>query len=81
MLNYLPFSAKNILIQNMSFIYIMWLKSLDSHVTYKLTLVSSFFRRVQANQVGFKLNGTHQLLVYAEDNISGESIYTIKKNV
>jgi len=24
-------------------------------------------RRVQANQGGFKLNGTHQLLVYADD--------------
>jgi hypothetical protein len=37
--------------------------------------------RVQLNQDGLKLNGTHQLLVYADDvNILWGSVYTVEKN-
>jgi hypothetical protein len=36
---------------------------------------------VQEIQVGQKLNGTHQLLVYADDaNLLGDNIDTTKKN-
>jgi len=35
-------------------------------------------RKVQVNQDGLKLNGTHQLLAYIDDvNILGESIHTL----
>jgi len=38
-------------------------------------------RRVQVNRDGLKLNGTHQLLAYADHvNILGGSIHTLKEN-
>jgi hypothetical protein len=38
-------------------------------------------KKVQENQVGLELNGTHQLLVYADDiDLLGDSRNTIKKN-
>ena len=37
--------------------------------------------RVQVNQDGLKLNGTHRLLAYADDvNIQGGGIHTLKEN-
>jgi len=37
-------------------------------------------RRVQVNQDGLKLNGTHQLLAHADEvNILGGSIHTLKE--
>ena len=39
-------------------------------------------RRVQVSRDGLKLNGKHQLLVYADDvNILAGSIHTLKENV
>jgi hypothetical protein len=39
------------------------------------------FRKVQENQVGLNLNGTHQLLAYADNaNLLGDNRDTIKKN-
>jgi hypothetical protein len=38
-------------------------------------------RKVQEDQVGLKLNGTRQLLAYADDvNVLGDNTDTIKKN-
>ena len=38
-------------------------------------------RRVQVNQDGLKLNGAHQLVVYADDaNILGGSVHTAQEN-
>ena len=49
---------------------------------YVCTYLEYVIRRVQVNQDGLKLNGTQQLLAYADDvNILGGSVHTVKKNV
>jgi hypothetical protein len=37
-------------------------------------------KRVQVNQDGLKLKGMHQLLAYADVNIMGGSIHTVREN-
>ena len=54
--------------------------SLPSPLLFNFALEYAI-RRVQVNQDGFKLNGTHQLLAYADDvNIMGGSIHMVKEN-
>jgi len=54
----------------------------QSSITYSTNgAIEYAIRRVQVNQDGLKLSGTHQLLVYADDvNILVGSVHTITKN-
>jgi hypothetical protein len=48
---------------------------------FRNTALDYAIRRVQVNQDGLKLNGTQQLLAYADDvNILGGSVQTVKEN-
>jgi sorting nexin-29 len=50
-------------------------------IAFQLYFIEFAIRRVQANQEGFNLHGTNQLLVYADDvNILGVSVHTVKEN-
>jgi hypothetical protein len=51
-----------------------------SPLLLNFALVSAI-RKVQENQVGQKLNSTHQFLAYVDDvNLLGDNIDTIKTN-
>jgi hypothetical protein len=46
-----------------------------------LVALEHVIRKVQENQVGLELNGTHHLLVYADDvNLLEDNTDTINKN-
>jgi len=50
-----------------------------SPLLFNLTLEYAI-RRVQGNQYGLKLNGTHQVLVYVDVSMLRGSVHTIKEN-
>jgi hypothetical protein len=58
------------------------LKQGDALTTLFFNLALEYaIRKVQENQVGLKLNRTHQLLAYTDDvNLLGDNTDTIKKN-
>jgi hypothetical protein len=64
------------------FSYPKWFKTRRCVITTAFNLALEYaIRKVQDNQAGLKLNGTHQLLAYADDvNLLGDNIDTINKN-
>jgi hypothetical protein len=52
-----------------------------SSLLFNFALEHAATSRVPVNQDGLKLNGAHQLLVYADDvNILGGSVHTVQEN-
>jgi hypothetical protein len=50
------------------------------HHCFSIFALEYAIRKVQENQVGLKLNGTHQLLAYADHlTLLGDIIDTVKK--
>jgi hypothetical protein len=58
----------------------VWNMEILYHLLFSVTLEYAI-GKLQESQVGLRLNGTHQLLVYAGDaNLLADNINTIKKN-
>jgi len=59
----------------------VWNKETLYHQCFFNFALDYAIKRVQVNRDGLKLNGTHKLLVYADDvNILAGSIHTLKEN-
>jgi hypothetical protein len=65
-----------------TFPILKWSKTRRCFIAIVFNFVLEYaIRKVQENQVGLKLNGTHQLLIYIDDvNLLGNNTDTIKKN-
>jgi hypothetical protein len=68
--------------EHLSFFLSRWSKTRNCFIAIVFNFASEYaIRNVQRNQVGQKLNGAHQLLVYVDDvHLLGDTIDTMKKN-